>query len=333
MALDPPVLAEVWRSDRIESLHRGHAVIAAPDGTVDAAWGDPDTLIYPRSAAKPLQALALVESGAAEAAGLGPEELALACASHNAAAAHTDRVRAWLAAIGRGEADLLCGPQRPIDQAARERLDADGIAPDQTHNNCSGKHTGFLTLSRHLGAGADYVDEAHPVQRAVRAAFEEMAGEDSPGAGIDGCSAPNYACTLKGLARAAAGMAIPNGHAPSRANAARALVAAMAAHPLLVAGEGRACTTLMTAAAGRAVVKTGAEGVFLGILPETGHGIALKIEDGATRAAEAAMAALLVRCGVLGRDDPAARARLAAPIENRRGILTGHVRAAGTLLQ
>ncbi|MEO0388330.1 MAG: asparaginase [Pseudomonadota bacterium] len=329
---DAPVLAEVWRGDRVESVHRGHVVIATPAGQVLEGWGDPERVIFPRSAVKPLQALPLLESGAFDAAGLGAVELALATASHAGAALHTRPVRAWLARLGLGEGDLRCGAQMPEAAADRADLIRRGAAPDQTHNNCSGKHTGFLTLSQHLGAGPDYIDVAHPVQKAVRTAFEEMTDETSPGFGIDGCSAPNFACSLRGLARAAAQLAEPTGLGPRRTDAARRIVAAMAAHPLLIAGRGRACTRLTEAAAGGAIVKTGAEGVFVGICPALGCGIALKIEDGATRAANAAMAAILQRLGVLAPGDPAAEAFLAAPIANRRGLVTGAVRAAPTLL-
>ncbi len=325
---DPEILAEVWRGGRIESLHRGHAVIATPEGSIEAAWGDPERIIYPRSACKMIQALPLVESGAAAAAGLGPEELALACASHNGAAIHTDRVRAWLERLGLEEADLRCGPQRPNDRLAREALQAEGRLPDQTYNNCSGKHAGFLTLAKHLGGGPEYIDPDHPAQRAVRAAFEEMVGEASPGFGTDGCSAPNFACSMKGLARAAARMADPSSLPARRRQAATDLVAAMAAHPLLVAGEGRACSELIAASDGAAVVKTGAEGVFVGIFPTRGLGLALKIEDGATRGAEAAVAALLVRLGILAAEHPMVQKRMRAPVLNRRNILTGHVVAA-----
>ncbi len=329
---DPAVLADVTRGDRVESRHRGHAVIVGDTGAIVAAWGDPDAVIYPRSAAKMLQALPLVESGAAAAAALGAEHLALACASHIGAAVHTTRVAAWLGDIGLTPAALMCGPQLPADPEAQELLRAQGRKPGQIHNNCSGKHTGFLTLARHLGAPeADYIDAAHPVQRAVRAAFEEMCGEPSPGWGIDGCSAPNFAVSLVGLARALAQMAAPERLTPARRDAAQALVAAMMAHPVLVAGQGMCCTQLMQAARGRAALKSGAEGVYGAILPEQRLGIALKVEDGATRASEAAISALLVRCGVLERDHPAVEAHADAPVLNRRDIPTGRVRAAESL--
>jgi L-asparaginase II len=328
----PVPLVDIWRADLVESRHRGHAVIADADGIV-ASWGLPGAIIYPRSSCKMIQALPLVESGAAKAAGLGAEELALACASHEGGAIHVDRVGRWLAAIGRSEDDLLCGPQIPGDRAERERLRALGVRPGQVHNNCSGKHAGFLTLAAHLGAGPDYVDPDHPVQRAVLGAFEEMTGESSPGFGIDGCSAPNFACSVAGLARAAALMARPDLLGGCRGAAAARLVAAMIAHPELIAGEGRACTDLIRAGRGAVAVKTGAEGVFVAILPGRGLGIALKIEDGATRAAEAAITAILVRLGMLDPGDPLVARRLSPPLTNRRGLVVGSIRSADALWQ
>jgi L-asparaginase II len=317
----PVAMAEVWRGNMLESLHLGHAVVAGADGSPVRVWGDAGKTIYPRSSCKMLQALPMVESGAA--AGLSTERLALACASHKGAAMHRERVTAWLADLGLGEADLRCGPQEPDDHDERDRLIRAGEAPCQIHNNCSGKHTGFLNFARHLGAGPEYVDPAHPVQVAVRAAFEEVTGEPSPGYGIDGCSAPNFATTVHGLARAMARMADPRGLGPARETAARQLVAAMVAHPLLVAGEGRACSELMAAMPGGVAVKTGAEAVFVAILPEQGLGVALKIEDGATRGSECAITAVLVRLGAIAADHPAAARRLTPPILSRRGAAAG----------
>lgn len=327
-------LVEVTRGDLVESVHFGHAVVADASGDIVAAWGDPAALIYPRSSCKMLQALPLVESGAASAHRLNTTHLALACASHQGAAMHSDGVAAWLADLGLAEADLRCGPQMPDDRQARSALIKCDGSPDQTHNNCSGKHAGFLTLNRYLGGGAEYVDPDHPVQKAARAAFEDMVGETSPGFGIDGCSAPNFACTIAGLARAAARMAAPEqaGITGVRAHAARDLVGAMIAHPLLVAGEGRACSELMAAMDGVAV-KTGAEGVFIAINPLRGLGAAVKIGDGATRGAEAAITALLIGMGALDPAHPAAQRRIHAPLKNRRGIVAGHITAEPGLMK
>lgn len=323
---NPHAIAELWRGGRLESQHLGHAVVVDGSGAVAEAWGDPDAVIFPRSSCKMIQALPLLESGAAAAAGLTDAQLALACASHSGAEIHTRAVTDWLAAIGRTEADLRCGAHWPGDIPARDALIRARAEPCQIHNNCSGKHTGFLTLARHLGAGPDYVALDHPVQRAVKTAFEEVTGETSPGHGIDGCSAPNFACTLAGLARAMARFAAAE-ESGARGRAMVRLREAMAAYPEMVAGEGRACTELMRAMDGVAV-KTGAEAVYVAILPRQRLGIALKIVDGGTRAAELAIAELLIRAGVLDPAHPAARRLRDAVQRNWRGIEVGLFRAA-----
>ena len=318
--------AEIWRGSFLESVHSGHAVICDGTGQIVEAWGDPDLVVLPRSSSKMIQALPLINSGAADAFGLTPAHLALACASHQGAAIHTDPVSAWLDALDLTDDALRCGPQEPSDMPARDGLIRAHEKPCQMHNNCSGKHTGFLTLTKHLGAGPEYVDPAHPVQQACLEAFERTTGEASPGYGIDGCSAPNFACTLHGMARAMAHFAAaPEGSAEAR------LHQAMRLHPELVAGETRACTELMRAMDGKVALKTGAEGFFIAILPEQKLGIALKAACGTTRAAECAIAALLVRLGVLDGNHPATLKRMNAPIRNWRGIETGTLRPAAGL--
>ena len=322
-------LAEIWRGPFLESVHHGHAAICDDTGAVIEAWGDPHAVVLPRSSAKMIQALPLVESGAADDAGLWPEHLALACASHQGADIHTRRVRAWLEHVGMNDTDFRCGAQEPADRAARDALIRAHARPCQVHNNCSGKHAGFLTLNRHLGGGPDYIDPAHPVQRAVREAFEDVTGRDSPGYGIDGCSAPNFATTVQGMARAMAFFAAARADdAAPRNRAAARLRNAMVAFPDLVAGDGRACTELMRATGGRAALKTGAEAYFVAIIPGRKLGVALKVTDGGTRGAECAIAALLVRLGVLDPDHPATRKRMNAPIRNWRGVETGMIRPA-----
>lgn len=329
---NPVEMAEVWRGDFLESRHAGHAVICDGAGNVVQAWGDPDQVILPRSSCKMIQALPLVESGAADAAGLGVEHLALSCASHQGAPIHTNRVAAWLQDLGLSDDDLRCGAQPPPDTDTRHGLIRSGGAPCQMHNNCSGKHTGFLTLTRHLGAGPDYIDPSHPVQIAVRDAFEDVTGAQSPGFAIDGCSAPNFATTVHGLARAMGFFAAArDDDSSARSRAAARLVQAMTAFPELVAGQTRACTELMQAMDGRVALKTGAEAVFVAILPEQKLGIALKIADGATRASECAIASILVQLGVLDANHPATLRRRNAPVTNWRGVTTGYIRPAPAL--
>ena len=331
-ALPPVPLTEIWRGPMAESLHLGHAVICGPGGDIIEAWGDANLQVYPRSSAKMLQALPLMTSGAADAAGLGPEQLALACASHNGAESHTSRVADWTRALGLGESDFRCGAHMPDDKPAAHALIRAYEAPCQLHNNCSGKHAGFLTLSQHLGAGPDYIDIDHPVQQACLAAFEDVTGEASPGYGIDGCSAPNFLTTLHAMARAMAFFANAREGAVRRQGAAARLRDAMIAHPDLVAGLGRACTELMRACNQPVALKTGAEAFFIAIIPGRGLGIALKVADGADRAAECAIAALLVRLGVLDADQPGAHKFMNKMMRSWRGIETGMIKPAPGLL-
>ncbi len=327
---EPVTLVEVTRGPFVESRHFGHAVIVRSDGEIVEAWGDPTKIVLPRSSAKMIQALPLLESGAG--AHLSQEQLALACASHSGEQRHVDKVSAWLTELGLDEHALCCGPQASRDDALREDMIRRGLEPSRIHNNCSGKHAGFLTLAKHLGASLDYVDPDNPVQKAVRRAFEETCGEVSPGFGIDGCSAPNFASSLTGIARAMARFAAAGKGSSARDKAMVSLREAMIAHPELVSGKGRCCAALMDAAKGQAAVKTGAEGFFVAILPGLGLGVALKIEDGATRASEAAMAAILVRLGVVEADAPSVKAFLAPRIENWDGLHVGDVHACRTLL-
>jgi L-asparaginase II len=213
-----------------------------------------------------------------------------------------------------------------LDHAERDRLILHHDKPCQLHNNCSGKHSGFLTVVKHLGVGPEYVELDHPLQKAIKAAFEEVTDETSAGWGIDGCSAPNFATSITGLARSMAHFAAAGEGGGVRQEAMHRLTRAMATYPELVAGEGRACTELMRAMGGRVAIKTGAEAVFVAIIPEKKLGLALKIEDGNSRASEAAVTALLARIGVLDAAHPAAQKRLPAEQRNWRGLRTGELR-------
>jgi L-asparaginase II len=327
-----PILVEVTRGSLVESIHRGSIAIADAEGKIVFAAGDLDTPVYPRSSLKPIQALPLVESGAAEAFGISDEEIALACASHSGEPMHTTRVAAWLTRLGCTEADLACGAHPSRYEPVAEDMIRRGEQPTRIHNNCSGKHTGFLTVARHWDiATSGYERHDHPVQRAVARAFSELAEiDDNMPWGIDGCAAPNFAVPLRAQAKAFAKFAAADGLPTDRANACRRIVRAMMAHPELVSGTGRACAILMRSAKGRAAVKTGAEGFFAGMIPERGLGIALKIDDGAGRAAETVIAAIMDKLGVLG-DDRAAREILTAPILNTRDAVVGERRMAPAL--
>jgi L-asparaginase II len=329
-----PVLVELCRGGIVESQHRGAIAVCDAAGKIVASWGDVDRAVFPRSAFKSLQALPLVETGAADAFRLTDEDIALACASHSSEAMHVGRVGAWLAKIDCRESDLACGPHLPFHEPTAHAMLRSNERPYKLHNNCSGKHTGFLTVARHLGIAVEgYERTDHPVQVLVRQAIADLCDLDPKHmlVGIDGCAAPNYAIPLTHLARGMARLGASTKLAPARASAARRIVDAWKAHPLLVSGTGRACADLIEASRGRAVVKTGAEGVFMAVLPDRGLGVALKIDDGTTRAAETAMAKLLTLFEVADESAPQMAKHLSPPIKNWRGDVVGERRTTAAL--
>jgi L-asparaginase II len=325
-----PVLVEVSRGDMVECRHRGSIAVVDIDGKVVFATGDIESPVYARSAFKPLQAIPLVESGAADRE--GPEQIAVACASHSGEPRHTRTVAAWLGRIGLGEPALRCGAHMPYHAPTAEAMIRAGEQPTQIHNNCSGKHTGMLATCVACGDPVEgYLEPEHPQQRRVLAAFETMCGMDLRHAprGIDGCGLPQIGIPLHALARGMARLGTPHALAAGRARACTRIGEAIRAHPFLVAGSGRFCTRAIEAAGGAAILKTGAEGNFMGAFPGTGLGFALKIDDGAQRAAEVAAAQIVLRFAKL--DDAARTAVTAltrAAIENRAGRQVGAVAPA-----
>ena len=324
------IMCEIWRGSYLESVHTGMAVICDKDGEISHQWGNPNALILPRSSAKMIQAIPLIISGAEKKFSIGEDLLALACASHNAAEIHLSRVLGWLSHLGFSEADLRCGPQPSKDPYVKKQMLEKGQSPCQIHNNCSGKHAGFLSVSRHLNAGPEYTDPDHPVQLMVMDVFQELTQNKVDGITIDGCSAPNPAIPLYSLAKAMSWFATAHNRDDQLSKAALKLRNAMVNYPELVAGELRACTNLMKACEKKAILKTGAEGVFVAILPELEKGIALKILDGGTRASECAIASLLIQLGVLNPNHPTALAYTHAPILNWRKIQTGMMKASNS---
>jgi L-asparaginase II len=330
-----PLVVEVWRGDRVESAHCGAGAAVDADGGIVVQFGDIECPVYPRSAVKALQALPLIESGAADELGFGASEVALACASHSGEEAHIAIARKMLAGVGLDEQALECGAHWPLGERAGRALARDGAPPSALHNNCSGKHAGFICLACSRGLDPrGYVAPDHTVQREVAAAIADVTqarlGEEARA--IDGCSIPTYATPLRALAYGFARFGAGRGLKPERAKAAARIRAAVAANPAIVAGQGRFDTEVMTILGGRAFTKSGAEGVFCAALPDLGLGIAVKADDGAGRAAQAMIAALLLR---LGGFDEGLRARLAPFVRPRlfnwNGIEVGVLRPAGPL--
>lgn len=327
------VVIEVTRGPVVESRHEGIAAVMKADGTVVASWGDIDQPILPRSANKPIQAMAFVESGAVERFGLGDEHISLSCASHYGEKRHVETVQAWLKRIGLGEDDLECGTHAPRLQGSIEELARQGRLPTAAFNNCSGKHSGMLTTAVHYGEPTKgYIKYDHPVQRRLRAVMTDLCGADADAFahGTDGCGIPTLATPLRRLAQAMASMADPSRLSARHADAAGRIRAAMNAEPFMMAGTGSFGTRINAALPGIAQVKGGAEGMFCAMLPTLGLGIALKMWDGAARASEIAMAALLGHLGVLpaGLRDEVVH----PPVRNVVGLLVGEMRPAESWL-
>jgi L-asparaginase II len=341
-----PTLVHALRGGIVESAHRGAVAVLDADGAVHTQWGDIDRPIFPRSAVKVLQALPLVESGAAERWQLSNEELALACASHGGEPRHASTAAAMLAKAGVDAAALECGTHWPYNDAAIKALAAAGQQPSALHNNCSGKHAGFVCLGCFM-AGAQagdgdrrafitgYVAPDHAVMREVTAALQSTTGYDlaRTAVGTDGCSIPTYAVPLRHLARAFARIGTGVGLSAGHQRAAQRLRTAVAAAPYMVAGSGRFDSRVMTLLGERVFCKVGAEGVYCAALPALGLGVALKMDDGNTaRACEVVMAALISRLVDLSEDERAVIDSLAdLKVSNWNGIEVGRLRATALL--
>jgi L-asparaginase II len=341
-----PVLVEVLRGGHLESQHRGALAILDGDGALLAQLGDIDRPVFPRSAVKLLQALPLVASGAADAFALTDAELALACASHNGEPAHAATAAGLLQRLGLGTEALECGTHWPMFDGALKALVQRGQAPSALHNNCSGKHAGFVCLgcllARQAGVEPEafvrgYVQPGHPVMREVSAALQAATGWDLAAApvGTDGCAIPTYGIPLRALALGFARVATGAGLSTDHARAARRLRQAVAARPDMVAGAGRFDTRVMQHFGERVCCKVGAEGVYGAALPERGLGIAIKVDDGqSARAAEVVLAALLQALVQRDEADAALLAPLARPVlRNWNGTDVGSLRPAPALQQ
>ena len=330
-----PILAEQTRGSFIENRHRGAFVISDASGNIIASAGDIARPVFPRSAIKSMQALAMVTSGAIDRFALRDEELALACASHQGEDFHVAGVTSFLGHIGLAATDLECGAHAPTFGPAREALRVSGERPTALHNNCSGKHSGMLSVARALGVPThDYVERDHPVQQAVRSAIETVTGAELliDQCGRDGCSIPTWAAPLAAFARGFARMATGEELPPELATAAQRIFDAATSHPELVAGTDHLDTLVMRAFGGRVMQKGGAEGVQCGAIRDKGWGYALKIDDGNMTASRVLVANLLLE---FAEPDAAQRAVLERfakeTVLNVRKFEVGEMRLAAPL--
>lgn len=326
-----PVLAEAVRGNWVENRHRGAFVVIDADGQVIASAGDIERPVFPRSAIKSMQALAIFDRHAVERFHHSSEELALACASHHGEEVHTSRVGGFLQRMGLSEATLECGAHQPTNGAAREALRERHEEPSALHNNCSGKHAGMLSVALAMGVPTEgYVSREHDVQRAVRAAVELVIGEEltEDRCGTDGCSIPTWAAPIRAWAHGFARMATGNGLDAGHAAGAQALFDAATTHPLLVAGTGHLDTLVMEAFGGRVMQKGGAEGVQCGAIRDKGWGYALKCDDGNMAASQAMVAALLLKFAEPDEEQRKVLEQFARqPTVNVRKMVVGEMRA------
>ncbi len=324
-------LAAAFRGGLIESVHFGHVAVVDPRGRVIQSRGNPGFPTFLRSCAKPLQALAVLETGAAQAFGFEDRELAAMCGSLNGQDFQVKVVRSILAKIGLDEEYLKCGPQRPSHRPTAKELQRMGQPFGAIHNNCAGKHAAMLAVCRHLGLPVeDYDAPDHPVQRLILKIIAETCAvpDEKIGIGVDGCGVPVFRLPLKNLARAFAGLADPEaaGWSGSRRTAVGRLMGAALGHPEMIAGDERLGTDLMRAAGGRILAKVGGEGSYAVAWPERGLGIALKITDGAMRALGPAVIGLLRQLGALsdGESD-SLKSYAQPPVKNHRGEVVGRL--------
>jgi L-asparaginase II len=326
------IAATLYRGDVIENTHAAHVAVVDAHGRLVHSFGDPHRVTLPRSAAKPAQALAVIETGALERFGFTEEDLALMCASHSSEPRHIERARAMLAKAQAAESDLRCGGHPPISDAVYRDWIKRDFTPTAVCSNCSGKHAGMLAGAHAMGESlADYHLPGHPLQTHVKRTMARTVdlADDKVQWSIDGCNLPTPAFPLERLARLYMKIAAaPEGSPLER------IYRAMTSHPELVAGEGRFCTLLMQAFGGMLVGKTGADASYaIGVRRDEGTlGIAVKVEDGNTSVVNAVVVHVLELLGIgtqPQRDALAAFRNLV--VRNTMGVPTGRLDVSFTL--
>jgi len=320
-------LVYATRADGVETVHGGHyVVVEAETGAVMHQAGVPELSVYPRSSAKFIQGLPLVETGAADAFALSGVHLSLACASHFGEPGHVEVVQSWLTHIGCKAEDLVCGPDWPLHPDAREDVIRAGSPKSSLIHNCSGKHSGFLTVCRHQGWSVEgYEQPDHPSQQLYARNLLELSGAAEADVlwGIDGCALPTPALPMIDMARALSTYSRPD-LATGRGQAQTRLLNAIAAHPWYLAGTGHFSVALAQETGGRIIAKGGADGYYAVVIRDRGWGMTLKTLDGVSEIQDAALFAVLTRLGLLTDEEQQALASVALkPIRNSRGAIVG----------
>lgn len=328
-----PILVEVTRGDLIESHHRGAYCVVDYQGNIIDKSGDIDNPIYPRSSIKVIQAISLLESGAADKFNITEQEISLACSSHNGEEIHINTALSMLKKAGLDDNDLQCGSHWPMNEQATVDLATSGQKPGMVHNNCSGKHSGFLVYMKHEKLPIDnYLSENHPLQISIRSILEDVCDINLSNAkvGIDGCAIPTWAIPLRSLAKGFAKLSAPEKNfSSSRAKAIQRITNSVFKHPYMIAGKDRYDTKIMEAFPHQIFVKIGAEGVFCAFLPKLGYGIAVKCDDGAFRGAETILSGILVKLGIFSLQDFKNTNTIDlynTPVKNRNGDTVGIIR-------
>ncbi len=326
-------MVEVFRENTLESWHRGAAVVVDSHGQTVLAYGDVERIVFPRSAIKMFQAVPLLESGAAEHFSLTAREIALACASHNGEPEHVQAVQNWLSSLNLSIDDLENGLSRPYSTKAFHELLEAGEKSTRAHHNCSGKHAGMLTMARYLGLDVHgYTHPEHGAQQVWMEVMSDFAGLDvtTMDCGKDGCGAPAITMPLTALARACARYADQSQLPKGRAQAVQKIIASISKHPWMIAGTGRCCTDVIDRTGGRVLVKTGAEAAYCGFIPDRKLGLALKIDDGSTRASQVALGQLLLKVGAISDDEYQALGNYFKPVvTNSNKDKTGYIVPSG----
>ncbi|MCX7745325.1 MAG: asparaginase [Clostridia bacterium] len=321
-------LVVLTRTNRVESIHKGHICVTDPKRNIKYCIGDPDTKVYLRSSAKPIQAVAFASSGAMEKFNISLQELAIICSSHSGEDFHREAVSSILNKIGLSEESLSCGVANPYNQDMINELIKKGERPSQLYNCCSGKHAGMLALCKHNNLPIEgYTEPEHPVQQLIMKTIAELleCGTEDITIGIDGCGIPTYMVTLHQASYLYSLLAHGSNGTGRYKEALGLIQKAITSFPRMLNGDKEFCTDLITHSEGKVIGKVGAEGIYCVAVPEKQLGICIKISDGNERGVYPVTTHILSELGVLNKQ-AMEKLKLWAypPVKNHKGKIVGH---------